>query len=944
MQNLKKIVEILFTLTDQATAPLKKTSKEIKTAGKQSAGASKSVNKLNKSLKSTGKSSRKTSKEIKTYSKEVEKADKKTKSFSKALKGLATKLKSVAGALAISAAAVAATVLYPLKEFAIFEDKMAMVQAVSRATASEFRALTAIAQELGRTTRFSATEAADGLLFLTKAGIKAADAVKALPSMLQLAQAGAIDLGEAADISTNIMSAFGKTVEDLTEVNDVLVRAFTSTNSTLNEIGQGFKYVGPIAKGLGANFNDLVASIGALHNAGLKAEMSGTILRNTLNALFNPTRDEARMMQELSRRIGGVGLQIKDAKGNFVGFASVIGQLEKAGLKADETLRMFGMRAGPGIASLMEQGSASLRELKLELDNSAGAAEAVSKTMEKTLTGAFKSAQSAVNGLAIIFGQKLGPTATKVLNALAFSVNKVTSALKLMSKQTLEDVALLGYRLKTAGTEFTEKQLADAKKRFTANSQLVTSIKTLSREEQAYLAQIIPLYKRQSDEIDKITKKKMLALSIEKATGQINEKQFAERSIAIDLAKYESKAAMAKQYYADVKKYYTTDTAEYKSAAKEQEKATDQLLSARLIATKKWAEFHSRSIKDSVAQEKALAHEIEDINKAKADLLTATEDKLFEIKQRDRTETQKQAATQKKAYRELSAARKAFAAGDLEASKKSAERASNLFYGLKNSAAAYKGVQKAAKLTGKILDAEAAKTQKALDLQQKSTEMLRTSLESVNKSILQLTIGLQKAMGIDASQAETALRKLGEASKNVADKQEESKDSMQEISDIVKAVPLDGFKIKADVSGITETEKLSKAINGLHDKTVTVTTKHVSQGSTPKGYSEGGKLPGYGGGDQHPALLESGEWIINKKAVSKYGSSFFNALNSMSLPNGPIRMAAGGEVAKTSQSGGGSVNVNLNLPGNGRPIPAQMMGADANELIGQLKRLDRLGS
>lgn len=943
MQNLKKIVEILFKVNDKATEPLKETTKEIKKTGKQSRETGTMMSRLDASLKGTGTSAEKAGKGVKKFGDEAKKADKKSKGFIKTLKSLKKKFTEAKNAWLTFAAVAAVTILYPLREFAIFEDKMAMVKAVSRATKEEFKALRDVAKDMGRKTRYSAVEAAEGLLYLTKAGIKAIDAVKALPSVLQLAQAGAVDLGEAADISTNIMSAYGKTVEELVAVNDVLVRTFTSTNSTLNEIGQGFKYVGPIAKGLGADFNDLMASIGLLHNAGLKAEMSGTILRNSLNALFNPTKDEAKMMQELSRRIGGAGLQIKKSNGDFVGFASIIKQLEDSGLKAEEALRLFGMRAGPGVAALLQQGSEGLSSFVAELDNADGAAADISKTMEDTVTNSFKSAQSAVSGLAIVFGKKLAPTASKVLKAFSFGINKVTDALSLMSKETIKGVLTLKSRLQKAGTEFTDKQLKDAKKRFAAQDKIIGQIKKMSEEEQAYMRNVIPLYKQQTKEIDKVAKAELTRLDIKKATGTISDRQHAQQSIAIELAKYEKKAAMATKFFNDVKKYYTSDTDEYKAAAKAQGKTADELLTARLSSTKKWADFHKKSLDESLDKEKKIASEIESIEKTKANLLITTEDKLFDIKQRGRSETQKEVATTKKAYKELRAARKAFSEGDLEASKKSAERASDLFYGLKDSAKAYKGVQSAAKLTGKVLDEEGKKAQKALDLQEKSSEALRTSLESVNKSILQLTVGLQKALGIDASEAEASLLKLGDASEEVADKQEQSKKSLEEIRDVVKSVPLDGFKIQADVSGISETEKLSQAIDGLHDKTVTITTKHVSQGSSAKGYSDGGRLPGFGGGDQHPAMLESGEWVINKDAVSKYGSSYFDDLNAMRLPNTPMQLASGGPVSSSAGSSS-SVNVNLNLPGNGRPVQSQMSSPDAGELINQLKTLDRLSS
>ena len=81
--------------------------------------------------------------------------------------------------------------------------------------------------------------------------------------------------------------------------------------------------VGPIARGLGAEFNDLVGALGLLHSAGIKGTTAGTGLRGAFDALYNPTNDEAKLMAELSERIGGAGLQIKDAEGKFIGYATM---------------------------------------------------------------------------------------------------------------------------------------------------------------------------------------------------------------------------------------------------------------------------------------------------------------------------------------------------------------------------------------------------------------------------------------------------------------------------------------------------------------------------------------------------------------------------------------------------------------------------------------------
>lgn len=292
-----------------------------------------------------------------------------------------------------------------VKTFTQFDDVMRQAGAVTNATKEEMEAMTEQAKLMGQTTRFTASDAADGLRLLGMAGFEASEATAALPGVLNLAAAGSLDLGTSADIATNILAGFGLEVENLSQVNDVLVKTFTSSNTTLTELGESFKLVGPIAKGVGANFEDLLASIGKLGDAGLKGTLAGTSLRGAINALFNPTKEEAKLMEELSQRIGGVGLQIKDAEGNFIGFASIIDQLEQAGLRGEEALRLFGQRAGPGIAALMEAGSDSIRELQGELENAGGTADRIAEQMEAGLGGAVREAQAAFEAVKIAIGE-----------------------------------------------------------------------------------------------------------------------------------------------------------------------------------------------------------------------------------------------------------------------------------------------------------------------------------------------------------------------------------------------------------------------------------------------------------------------------------------------------------------------------------------------------------
>ena len=291
------------------------------------------------------------------------------------------------------------------KEFTQFDDMMRQAGAVSSATGQQMAEMTAVAKEMGATTRYTATDAATGLKMMGMAGFTASQQITALPGVLQLAAAGSMDLGQAADIATNVLTAYGMQANEIGRVNDVMVKAFTSSNSTLQELGEGFKYVAPIAKGLGTNFENLVGTLGALHNAGIKGSMAGTTLRSVLDALYNPTNDEAQLLSELSARIGGVGLQIKDSEGNFVGFTELVRQLENSSIGADEALKLFGLRAGPGMAALISQGSGALAEMDKKLLESGGTAARIAKEMEAGLGGAWRSLISAWEGLKIALGE-----------------------------------------------------------------------------------------------------------------------------------------------------------------------------------------------------------------------------------------------------------------------------------------------------------------------------------------------------------------------------------------------------------------------------------------------------------------------------------------------------------------------------------------------------------
>lgn len=304
------------------------------------------------------------------------------------------------------------------KAFGDFESAMNKVAAISQASAAEFKALDAQARELGATTKFTASQAADAMGFLAMAGFNANQIMAAMPSTLQLAAAANIDLGRAADITSNILTGYGLEVKELGMANDTLVATFTKTNVDLSMLGEAFKYVGPIAKGVGLDFQEVSAAIGLLGNAGIQGSMGGTSLRKMISSLAAPTKESAKILKEL-------GIEVTNAAGNFRPINEILAQFEiamkKSGSQADFTaklLEIFGDRGGPGMKALLDQGSEALKTLTGKIKDAGGIADSVANTQMKGLKGAFITMQSALEGAGIAIGSVLAPYIEKAASLI----------------------------------------------------------------------------------------------------------------------------------------------------------------------------------------------------------------------------------------------------------------------------------------------------------------------------------------------------------------------------------------------------------------------------------------------------------------------------------------------------------------------------------------------
>ena len=295
-----------------------------------------------------------------------------------------------------------------------FEKSMSAVQAVSGATGATFQRMSNLARELGATTTFSANQAAEGLKFLSMAGFTAQESMNSLTATLRLAQAGAMDLGRSADIMSNIMKAMKMEAKDSAKAGDILAQAMRSSNTSIEQLGDAFKYAGGIAGSLGLNLEETTAALSVLSNAGLQASMAGTGLRQVLVKLANPS---AAMREVFSQ----VGIEVDNLDLSAGNLGNTLRTLANAGLSTGEIFKAFEARAGTAF-TILQGGIGDFDELEKKNKNAQGTLEEMSKVMTDNLAGSIKLLQSAFSEL-FISQESFGQGMRGVVDTLTTFIN-----------------------------------------------------------------------------------------------------------------------------------------------------------------------------------------------------------------------------------------------------------------------------------------------------------------------------------------------------------------------------------------------------------------------------------------------------------------------------------------------------------------------------------------
>ena len=283
-----------------------------------------------------------------------------------------------------------------------FDSAMARVGAVSGASGEDLLALREQAKELGKSTVWSSSQAAEGQQYLAMAGFNKEQILKSMPGMLDLASAGGIDLGSAADIGSNILTGMGLDASEMGRVGDVLVNTFTKSNTNLTMLGETMKYAAPVAKSLGVSVEEAAAMAGKLGDAGIQGSMAGTTLRTVMLRLSAPSKEGAKALDAL-------GVKTTDAAGNMRKMPEILADLNKAMAKMPEaqkaayTKAIFETEAMSGAFVLMEQaGKGALQEFISSVKKS-GTAKEVAAKQNDNLLGDYKGLTSALEGLTIVF-------------------------------------------------------------------------------------------------------------------------------------------------------------------------------------------------------------------------------------------------------------------------------------------------------------------------------------------------------------------------------------------------------------------------------------------------------------------------------------------------------------------------------------------------------------
>ena len=356
-----------------------------------------------------------------------------------------------------------------------FESSMSQVQAtmgitkdamstVNGQSVNTMDTLSKLAKKMGAETAFSASECAEALNYLALAGYDTQQMCDTLPTVLNLAAAGDIALADASDMVTDAMSALGMGVDEAETMVDQMAKTASTTNTSVAQLGEGILTIGATAKSIKGGTAELNTALGILANNGIKGAEGGTHLRNIILSLQNPTDKAAAQMEAL-------GLSVYDSEGNMRSMNDILGDLNKSmdGMTSAEKSNIistiFNKTDLSSVNALLANTGETWDSLQKSITDSGGAAQQMADTQLDNLQGQITILKSALEGLAISFGELLMPTIKQIvgwvqkfvdwLNGMNDGTKKVIMTVALLAAALGLVLIVIGKVISAVGTIMT---------------------------------------------------------------------------------------------------------------------------------------------------------------------------------------------------------------------------------------------------------------------------------------------------------------------------------------------------------------------------------------------------------------------------------------------------------------------------------------------------------
>lgn len=393
-----------------------------------------------------------------------------------ALSGLVGKLgkgkAAIAGLAAAGAAAAAGGLAAATSQAMEFERTIAGAAARAGATQRAMNRFGAAAKQASLDSAFGAKEAGGALRFLAKSGFEVQQATKALPGILKGATAAGMGAAEMGEIASNALRAFGRSASQTSQVMDVLVKASTNANTSVQELGQGISIVGGLANKAGMDIESTAAVMAKLQDAGISASRAATAMRAGISRLLKPTGDAKTAMSELN-------VSAKDAQGNFRGLIPVLTDLQSAGASSSQMLAIFGRRAGPTLQTALAQGGSSLKSFEQKMRNAQGTTKEIASFIRDSATEQIK----VFAGSLATLGSNIGELVLPPLKLLIGAAQKTVTFLNTMVNVVKDvDSMFSGW---SVSLKDTAKNADNAAKSTQGMGQAASAVKSQLRGQQA---------------------------------------------------------------------------------------------------------------------------------------------------------------------------------------------------------------------------------------------------------------------------------------------------------------------------------------------------------------------------------------------------------------------------------------------------------------------------